>query len=298
MSLPQETRKTVGGMQFGDHLCLLYDHDYERRAILVAYIRDGLRADHKIIYVSDTDGADGILAFLNQDPDAAGLDLAGAMERGQLVVRTAEEAYIATGRFDPDQILGLFATDIDLAMVQGYAGVRATGEATWTLRGWPGSERFAEFEQKVDDAFRTSEINAMSICQYDRRWFSAKPLQTLLHTHLAQVRVDDVYDDGILRIAPTWTPPGLALYGAIEECTFHGLTEALSTIGEKTGHICLELGGVEFCDMAGLRTLLGANTSDHGFERQLLLRNCPQYLQGLLKLALWESIPGVVVEES
>jgi len=233
MSLPQETGKTVGGMQFGDHLCLLYDH--ERRAVLVAYIRDGLRADEKII--------------------------------------------------------------IDLAMVQGYTGVRATGEATWTLRGWPGSERFTEFEQKVDDAFRTSEINAMSICQYDRRWFSVKPLETLLHTHTDRVRMDDVYNDGVLRIAPTWTPPGLALHGAIEESTFAGLTSALTTIGEKTGHICLELGGVEFCDMAGLRTLLGAGTDD-GLQRQLLLRNCPQHIQGLLKIALWESIPGVVVEES
>jgi anti-anti-sigma regulatory factor len=220
------------------------------------------------------------------------------MERGQIVVRPAEEAYVATGRFDPDQILGLFATDIDLALVQGYAGVRATGEATWTLRGRPGTERFVEFEQKVDDAFRTSEINAMSICQYDRRWFSVKPLETLLHTHMAQVRVDDVYNDGILRIAPTWTPPGLPLHGAIEESTFLGLTEALSTIGEKTGHICLELSGVEFCDMAGLRTLLGANTSDNGFERSLLLRNCPQHIRGLLKLACWEGIPSVFVEES
>ncbi|GAB3669602.1 hypothetical protein GCM10027589_37420 [Actinocorallia lasiicapitis] len=298
MSTPHDVRVAVGGMGFGDHLCLPYDNDHERRAVLVAYLRDGLKHDHKIIYLADTDGPAEILAWLTRDPEAAGLDLAGAMDRDQFVVRTAEEAYLATGRFDPDEIIGLFATEIELALVQGYAGVRVTGEETFSLRGWPGTDRFAEFEQKIDDVFRTSEVNAMAICQYDRRWFAAKPLEHLLGTHRGEVRIDDVYDDEVLRISPTFTPPGLALAGAVEESTFPALSDALHTLGRRTGHLCLDLSEVDYCDMGGLRTMLSARTSPDGYERMLLLRGVREPVAELLRVAGWSDLPGLVVEEA
>lgn len=298
MSTPHDVRIAVGGMKFGDHLCLLYDNDDERRAVLVAYIRDGLKSDHKVIYLSDQGKPDEVLAWLRKDPEAADLDLPAAISRDQLVVRTAEEAYMATGHFDPDEIIGLFATEIDLALVQGYAGVRVTGEETFSLRGWPGTQRFAEFEQKIDEVFRTSEVNAMAICQYDRRWFGGRPLERLLGTHRGQVKVDDVYDDGVLRISPTFTPPGLALKGAIEESTFPALAESLKVLGDQAGHICLDLSEVDFCDMAGLRTLISARTSDDGHERMILLRGASEHVIGLLRMAGWEKMPGLIVEEA
>lgn len=290
-------RKAVSAMQFGDHLCLSYDNAEERRAILTTYVRDGLRADHKIIYLSDDASPDAVLAWLRSGPEVRDLDLPAAMEEGRFVVRTAEEAYMATGRFDPDEIISWFATELDLALVQGYAGVRVTGEETFSLRGWPGTERFAEFERKVDEVFRLSKINAMAICQYDRRWFDAARLRKLESYHVGRVTVNDHFDDGTLRITPTFTPPGLALAGAIDESTFPAVVDALRLIGEQTGHICLDLADLEFCDMAGLRALVGASQSSKGMDRLVILREMPDYLGLMMRIAGWDSLPGVLVEE-
>lgn len=289
--------KPVGAMRFGDHLCLSYDSDEERRAILTDYVRDGLCADHKIIYMSDDRPAPVVLSWLRQAPGAVDLDLTTAMATGQFVVRTAEEAYMATGRFDPDEIISLVATEIELALVQGYRGVRVTGEETFCLRGWPGTERFTEFERKIDQVFRTSRVDAMAICQYDRRWFDGPRLRRLESHHMGRVLVNDCFDNGTLRITPTFTPPGLRLAGAIDESTFPAVRDALRTAGGSVGHICLDLSRLEFCDMAGLRALVGARRSGNGMDRQVILREVPDHLALMMRIAGWESLPGVYVEE-
>ncbi|REE98636.1 MEDS domain-containing protein [Thermomonospora umbrina] len=289
--------KPVGAMTFGDHLCLSYDSDRERRAVLAAYLRDGLAADHKVIYLSDDRPAEVVLAWLAADPGVGGLDLSAALADGRLVVRTAEEAYMATGLFDPDEIIALMATEIELALVQGFRGVRLTGEETFSLRGWPGTERFAEFERKIDQVFHTSRVDAMAICQYDRRWFGGPLLRDLESCHRGRVRIDDHFDNGTLRITPTFTPPGLVLAGAIDESTCPAVLEALRTTGSRAGHICLDLSALEFCDMAGLRALVGAGRTSTGMERQVILREPPEHLAMMMRLAGWDSLPGVYVEE-
>ncbi|MFP3960713.1 MEDS domain-containing protein [Actinomadura fulvescens] len=297
--MPSSTAgKTVGTMEFGDHLCLSYDNAEERLAILLSYVRDGLAADHKIIYLSDQDPPDKVLGWMGAVPGAAGLDLAGALDEGRFVVRTAEEAYMATGRFDPDEIISLFATEIELALVQGYKGVRVTGEETFSLRGWPGTERFAEFERKIDEVFRTSRVNAMAICQYDRRWFDEARLEQLESYHVDRVRADDLHDDGVLRVSPLFAPPGLVLAGAIDGSSRPTLARALDGLPEHGGTLCLDLSAVEFSDTDGLRLVVSARETPTGMRRQLLLRGVPPRLAAQLHELGLDALPGVSVEES
>jgi len=292
MTTPLVHSTAVGAMKFGDHLCLPYDNHDERNAVLAAFVHDGLAQGHKVVYVSDGQSAESVLGWL-------GDDFTEAVERDDLVIQTAEEAYMATGSFDPDEIVKLFGTELELAMIQGHKGLRLTCEKKFSLRGWPGSERFAEFEEKIEFIFQNMPVNAMALCQYDPRWFGRRPLEHLLGVHQrGNVRVDDVYDDGVLRIAPTFTPPGLALHGAVEESTFPALLRALADLGDETGHLCLDLAGLEFCDMAGLRTIIGSRTTDEGRERQILLRNPRREILDLLSMAGWEQLPGVFVEEN
>ncbi|WP_433327987.1 MEDS domain-containing protein [Spirillospora sp. CA-294931] len=290
--------KAVGQMQFGDHLCLSYDNAEERQAILGTYVRDGLAADHKIIYLSDEDPPDAVLGWLGAAPQAAGLDLEGAMDSGQFAVRTAEEAYMATGRFDPDEIIALFGTEIDMALVQGYKGVRVTGEETFSLRGWPGTDRFAEFERKIDEVFRTSEVNAMAICQYDRRWFDRPRLERLESYHVDRVRANDLYDDGVLRVAPIFAPPGLALAGTVDAGTRAALGRALGSLPGEVGLVCLDLAGLGSCDEEGLRIMVRDGRTSDGRQRQLLLRAVPPAIAGTLRDLGLADRPGVSLEEN
>ncbi|WP_106399818.1 MEDS domain-containing protein [Actinocorallia populi] len=291
--------RAVGGMKFGDHLCLPYDNDIERRSVLASFVADGLLAGEKVLYVSDGQDPGAVLDWLRGEPDAGPADLDGAVESGHLVIIPAASAYLTTGRFDPDEVVALFGTHLEMAVLQQHTGLRLTCEKTFSLRGWPGSERFAEFEEKIEAIFQSAPVNAMALCQYDTRWFGRRSLEYLLGVHgSGNVRADDVYDDGVLRISPLFLPPGLSLHGAVEESTFAALAAAMKRLGEHTDLLCLDLAEVDFCDMAGLRVMLDARTSEEGGQRQLMLREVPEPVAELIHAAGWGEMPGIHVEEA
>ncbi|TDD77985.1 hypothetical protein E1293_25050 [Actinomadura darangshiensis] len=302
------TRVTpVGAMQLGDHLALIFDNDEERRSIMAAYARDGVRAGHKVIYISDGVPAPEVLGWLLAgraevaDPaaDEPPVDLAAAMEAGHFVVRTAEETFLASGRFDPGASLQLMATEIDLALVQGYAGVRIAGEARFSLRRWPGTGQFGDFERMLDEIFMTTDLQAMAICQFDRNWFDPAKLAEVEASHMGRVRADDYYDDGSLRITPIFSPPGVALEGVIDAETRPAVAALLESITTRTGLLCLDLDGVTDCDAAGLRLLTGADGpdgSDRPGGRGLLLRSVPGALHARLHADGLDDAPGVSIE--
>ncbi|MEU8802798.1 MEDS domain-containing protein [Spirillospora sp. NPDC048819] len=301
MSILRTRAKPVGTMALGDHLALLYDNDEERRSIMAAYARDGVRDAHKVVYISDGVPAPDVLDWLLSgddvtapDPGDRHADLAAAMEAGQLVVRTAEETFLASGRFDPAESIELIATEIDLAHVQGYAGVRIAGEARFSLRRWPGTEQFGQFEQMLDDAFMTTDVKAMAVCQFDRRWFDDARLAEVETRHMGRVRVDDYHDDGSLRITPIFTPPGAELAGIIDGSTLPAAEKVLASITTRTGLLCLDLGGVTACDAAGLRLLTGADRPGRGHG--LLLRAVPPALHDRLRDEGLVNVPGISVE--
>lgn len=306
MSTLDITPKAVGSMRLGDHLCLFFDNDDERRSVMAAYVRDGVRANQKVVYISDAESARDVLDWLlGDEKDAAvpvpgggvAVDLAAAMEAGHFAVRTAEETFLASGRFDPDGSIELMATEVDLALVQGYEGVRIAGEARFSLRRWPGTEQHGHFERMLDEVFMTTDLKAMAICQFDRRWFDADRLADLEKAHMGHVRVNDYHDDGTLRITPIFSPPGAALTGVLDETTRPAAEPVLESITTRTGLLCLDLGGLTGCDDAGLRMLTRADRPDLGPNRGLLLRGVAPELAGRLRAGGLLGRSGVSVEE-
>ncbi|WP_433474097.1 MEDS domain-containing protein [Spirillospora sp. CA-142024] len=298
--------KPVGAMELGDHLALVFDNEEERRSIMAGYARDGVAAGHKVIYISDGVSAPEVLDWLlaaraeiaGPAADGAPVDLAEAMEAGHFVVRTAEETFLASGRFDPGASLQLMATEIDLALVQGYTGVRIAGEARFSLRRWPGTEQFGDFERMLDEIFMTTDLQAMAICQFDRRWFDEVRLAEVEASHMGRVRADDYYDDGSLRITPIFSPPGVALAGVVDAATRPAVAAVLESITTRTGLLCLDLGGLTACDPAGLRLLTGADGAGGPGGRGLLLRSVPDALHARLHADGLDDAPGVAIERS
>jgi anti-anti-sigma regulatory factor len=303
MTMVDTPAKPVGVMELGDHLALLYDNDEERRSVMAAYARDGVRAGHKIVYISDGVTAAEVLAWLLAEGAATGPgpqeetpDLSEAMDAGHFIVRTAEETFLASGRFDPAESIELIATEIDLARVQGYRGVRITGEARFSLRRWPGTERFGEFEQLLDDAFLTSDPTAMAVCQFDRRWFDDARLAEVETRHMGRVRVNDYHDDGSLRITPIFNPPGAELAGTIDGSNLAAAEDVLASITTRTGLLCLDLSGLTGCDAAGLRLLTGAFGPGRRRGHGLLLRGVPPALHDRFREEGLDGTPGIAVE--
>jgi ABC-type transporter Mla MlaB component len=112
-----------------------------------------------------------------------------------------------------------------------------------------------------------------------------------------------VYDDGVLRITSTSNPPGLTLEGEIDESTYPGLVQALQTSTKDRAEVHFSLGGVRYCDLAGLRAIVratgvgedGGNGYGHG--RRVVLHEVPAQLIKVLRIVGWDATPGLAVDQ-
>jgi|GEM_PF-5560730 len=172
----------------GDHLCCLYETEQEHRAVLTAFLRQGLERGEKVIYVVDAHPAEAILGYLG-----GGGDVEPYLGSGQLTILTSDDAYMRRGGFDPQATIAFLRAETEQALARGYPALRVTGEMTWALRGLPGSGRLIEYEARLNEFFPDS--NCLAICQYDRRRFAPEVLLDVLRTHPAAVVGAQVYDN-------------------------------------------------------------------------------------------------------
>ena len=181
--------RAIANLAPGDHLCCLYETEEEHRAVLTPFMRQGLERGEKLLYIVDARSAETVLGYLRDD----GLSVESYVDRGQLTVLTADDAYMRDGVFDPDAMIALLRTETERALTEGYAALRVTGEMSWVLRELPGSERLIEYESKLNDFFPGSDC--LAICQYDRRLFAPSLLLDVLCTHPIAVVGTEVYDN-------------------------------------------------------------------------------------------------------
>jgi ABC-type transporter Mla MlaB component len=110
-----------------------------------------------------------------------------------------------------------------------------------------------------------------------------------------------VYDDGVLRITNTDDPPGLAIAGEIDESTYDGLIGALGKFTHGPAEVHFSLGGVSYCDLAGLRAIVcvtgAAGCNGAGDGRRVVLHEVPPQLATVLRIVGWDATPGLALDQ-
>jgi anti-anti-sigma regulatory factor len=106
------------------------------------------------------------------------------------------------------------------------------------------------------------------------------------------------YDDGVLRITRTG-PAALAIAGEIDESSRAGLVATLREVTSEHPAVEIDLGGVTYCDLAGIRVILllggpGEASSPPGGSH-IVLRNMPGELSTIMQILGWEAAPGLTI---
>ncbi|MBN1847147.1 MAG: MEDS domain-containing protein [Deltaproteobacteria bacterium] len=161
----------------GDHLCHFYDTEEEHRVVFEPFIRLGLEREEKVMYVTDNHTEEDILNRLEKD----GVDIKVYQEKGQLVTIKADDLYTKDGFFSPFGMIQLLQAETLRALDEGYSALRITGEATWSLKGVPGSQRLIEYEEELNHFFPGSKC--LAICQYPKNRFKPRVLMDVMAAH-------------------------------------------------------------------------------------------------------------------
>lgn len=107
--------------------------------------------------------------------------------------------------------------------------------------------------------------------------------------------------ESTLHAAFTSPPPILFLGGEIDESSYLDLREVLEfTAASRHHQLQVDMAGVEYCDLAGLRAIISLTQVDEfGSARvdQLVLRQVPTHLGVVIRILGWDATPGLFLAE-
>jgi anti-anti-sigma factor len=86
----------------------------------------------------------------------------------------------------------------------------------------------------------------------------------------------------------------LRFSGDLDLANADPLAASLASLADGPGDLELDLGGLLFCDVAGLRVLVGLAARSEG-RRRLVVRRMPAHLRRAMRLAGWSAVPNLVL---
>jgi hypothetical protein len=164
------------GLRASGHLCFPYESEDERRRTLVAFAREGLLRRERVLYIGAAADQRDLLTAL----EAGGVPIEREQARGALVLATQGETYLRSGGFDPEDALALLEGLTDRALADGFAGLRATGEASAPPSDelWP---RVLRYEALLNE--RLGRRPFVGLCRFHAAELPPERVRDVLRTH-------------------------------------------------------------------------------------------------------------------
>jgi signal transduction histidine kinase len=167
----------MGNLGLGDHVSFFYQSEPEHRSVMTKFVRQGLERGERVVYVADTHTPETIVSYLRSDR----VDVDAYLDRRQLVFLGPEETYTRGGEFDAGRMRALILCEAERTLAEGFAGLRATGETAWVLRGPTDSAQLVKYEVELSEVAEASRI--LMVCQFERDRFAPRFLLDVLHAH-------------------------------------------------------------------------------------------------------------------
>ena len=267
-----------------DHACLTFGETEELFDLTAAFVRDGLAAGLKVLWVSDAGPGPG-LAELGR----RGIAVQPAIGTGQMTAAGSEGRLVSGQAFRADAAVGWLTGELASSREQGFPGLRVAMDMSWALRPVSGIEELPRFEQGIAAALSGS--TASVLCQYDRDRFDPVTLASVAGFHTRSVAAATYYADALLRICRQYAPPGIRIAGELDYQTAGPLALALAEAVRLGGDITVNMARLAFIDVTCARMILDAA---RGLPvARVVVVECPPEIAARLVLLGSADIPGV-----
>ena len=185
----------------GTHLCVFFRGTPGLEEIVLPFLAEGIRANDKCLAVLESRGASDVLSGL-----ALQVDVGTSVADGQLELATPADAYLRSGQFSTEDMLGYWADEAAATRSGGnFTLTRATGEMPSVLDQPAGRAEFFRYESMLNDVIPT--YPQVILCLYDLERVGGEVLMDALRTHPM------VVVDGMVHDNPYYVEPGKFLVG-------------------------------------------------------------------------------------
>ena len=144
--------------------------------ILIPYFKAGLESHEFCLYVA----SEPVIA---EEAERALREAVPNFERylaeGQIEIVSHSDWYLSGGHFDPLRVRQAWIDKLNRGLAQGNAGMRFAANTFWLEKeDW---DSFAEYEEKVDEAFR--KLRIVALCAYALERCSAADVLNVVRHH-------------------------------------------------------------------------------------------------------------------
>ena len=162
---------------------------------MAPFIRDGLERGERAFHIVDPAQRADYVRRLEDE----GIAAATAEARGQFELRTWDETFFRTGRFDQDAMLALLDDALKGTTTKGFPLTRFVWHAPHPVEGRLGGDVWVEYEARVN--YIVPKYRDPVICIYDASKFSGGEVMDILRIHpMVIIR-------GLLYVNPLFVPP-------------------------------------------------------------------------------------------
>ena len=166
----------IGEVPWGTHICQFYDTKEDLTDILIPYFKAGLENNEFCMWVTSQPlGVEEAKEALRR----AVPDLDVYMEKGQIEIIPYTDWYVKEGIFDSDRVLNEWVEKLNQALVNGYDGLRLTGNISWLEeKDW---NNFANYEEEIDRIIGNYQM--IALCTYCLDRCNAKEIIDVVVNH-------------------------------------------------------------------------------------------------------------------
>jgi transcriptional repressor of dcmA and dcmR len=157
-------------IDYGSHLCSLYETDLGRIKLSVPFLAEGLRRGDACFLIAGLEVQGEILKALENTAGEA----RGARGPGRLI--------LSTGAASGDEMYDFLNARFVTATQTGDRGLRVVGDMAWFLDQGMDIDELQRFEMRFDQ-YLAPAYPVVGLCQYDARRFSGVGMLTALKTH-------------------------------------------------------------------------------------------------------------------
>ncbi|NNF76613.1 MAG: helix-turn-helix domain-containing protein [Rhizobiales bacterium] len=167
---PSEVLLEGVAIEYGNHICTLYENDLGRLKWSVPFIQDGLRNGEGCLLIATKAVRDEVLAHIGEVWDG----VPEAIEKGQLIQSDGIPDGEAMCRFVEQSVMA--------ATRAGMRSFRLLGDMSWCLELGMSYDDLLAYEVRYNhDIARRFPL--VSVCQYDVRDFSGPAVLNALKCH-------------------------------------------------------------------------------------------------------------------
>jgi anti-anti-sigma regulatory factor len=279
-----ETDTQITDLTMDDHACLTFGESEELFDLTAAFVRDGLAAGLKVVWLSDA-GPTAAVAELAR----RGIAVQPAMASGQMIAQTCEGRLLSGQTFRADAAVRWLAGQVEAGRGEGFPGLRVAVDMGWALRPVTGVEELPRFEEGI--AKSLAGTAASVLCQYDRERFDPVTLASVAGFHSRSVAAATYHADAVLRICRQYAPPGIRIAGEIDYQAEQPLALALAEAVRADGDITINMADLAFADVRCLMMIADAARTIAA-SHVVVVRCSPEIAAGFVRLGVAD-VPGV-----